>query len=167
MKKFVALILMLCLLCISAAVAEEVSGTLNNTAVMTISYKVTSGYTTVIPADFTINESDFTVSEDGTFRSGTFDITVKGGGTMEAGQEFVVLIYDSTNNFNLAYDENKIPYGLYVDGASTEYQLNENIFQLTEMPENDQTKTITIKFNNTAPVAGTYTDRITFYMGFQ
>lgn len=112
MKKILSLLLSLCLLCASVAVAENVIDVDNASQNTLVTFEVPepeTSYTVTIPAS---------VSFVGEATTTSMTVTIGADSTLALGATLQVVLESSSNNFQLKQGSNGIAYAIKKDGSS-------------------------------------------------
>lgn len=160
MKKLFALVLTLCLLCGSVAVAENTTinqDSNDKTASTTVSYTIAAceEYTVTIPSSVTLTGTDNL--------SGTMRISLKTENFNVFGKTITVKLTSSVNDLKLklANSTSEIDYTLKAGGVK--YQVNDTLLSWTYSQNTDQTLALVAQATVSSKLpAGEYTDTLTF-----
>lgn len=159
MKKLLAILMTLCLLCSVCALAESKDQTItdaskDNTATTTLSVTLSESYTVVIPSELTITpdtantDLPIEVTSLRLLPTGTIDNSVRAV-WVELDQPSFKLVNNKDSNSTIAYN---------IGGGSGTYG---RVLKFTETGTQNYTVSISENAWNSA-AAGTYTDTVTF-----
>lgn len=166
MKKILAMVLTLCLLCGGVALADTTinQDSTSNTADTTVSYNVATceDYTVTIPSSVSLTAGE------GSELTGSMTLSLDASDFNVYGKHINVKLTDTANDFNLVNDEQKISYALKRMGSSDEITKGSlvldwalssgllfNVYTVSAQYE------ISAEIPAHAP-AGAYTDTLTF-----
>lgn len=161
MKKILALVLTLCLLCGGVAVAENTTinqDSTSKTANTTLSYTIATNetYTVTIPSKVELNNKDGALS-------GTVSVRLQTPNFNVSGKTITVKLTSSANDLKLklANSKSEIPYTL--KAAGKEYKADDILLNWTYGEKTDQTLTLVAQATVSSNLpAGEYTDTLTF-----
>lgn len=164
MKKILALVMTLCLLCGAAALAESSITPDSQTATASVTYVIEAKdeYTVVIPSAITIDSETAT---------GSFTVKVLTGANLVSGNELFVKLMSTTNDFKLMdEDGNSVAYTVK-RGTLTPWKSNSELgdtgkvlfSQRNGFPLQEDKVSDTILITVTGKgVVGTYSDQLNF-----
>lgn len=158
MKKILAMVLALCLMCGGAALADNTTinqDTQNKTANTTISYTISAGenYIVTIPSSLTLTNS-------GDKLSGTIAIRLDASGFNVSGKTIAVKLSEAA--FKLVNGEKEIPYN--IKAAGVEYKSGDTVLSWTYGEATDTTRALVVQSTSGLSnlPAGEYKDTLTF-----
>lgn len=164
MKKILALVLALTLLCCGAAVADTTidQSSTDRNANTTLSYTITKvdneEYIVTIPSSVTLTNGTSGLS-------GTITIKLDAPNFNVDGKKIEVKLTSSANDFSLKYGNSKIAYSIETS-SNTVVAANGTVLSWTYSDQANttasETLTVSSTDNLTALPAGTYTDTLTF-----
>lgn len=162
MKKMLAAVLTLCLLCVMIAFAENVENTKltndNSTANTMLKYSISQdqSFVVTIPANVTLSKSDDVLT-------GTMVISISAPDFNDQGSAIKVSL--SSANFNLTKEGSNAAIGYSIKNGGKTVDLNDNS-EIVRWQYGNDTNTATLSITADAPTSpmpyGDYTDTLTF-----
>lgn len=159
MKKILAMVLTLCLLCCGVALADNTTinqDSTSQTADTTVSYTVAENesYIVTIPSAVTLENKKGSLSGAVSVRLQTPSFNV-------SGKTITVKLTSTANDFNLVNGNNQITYTLKAGGVM--YKVDDTLLSWTYGENTDQTLALVANaFDYGSLPAGDYTDTLTF-----